>query len=241
MAWDSVDSTWETGAPAAAGFVPEWIQLRVADAELGDASAPGFAGTAAPFNALTEDAAGWQISLDNVISADSLKAGCSWRFPIAPDFVDDGTWGFAVRVTEVTPFPDNKSAWITVGWADRGGVMTDASVLSLSAGITRIGTNNRATGYDSALRLVGGENAFTVMTAILHRWNPEDQVILAVGRSGLPAIVSSVTILRNETLFSGERKLIVSAGCQSTLADGPHTGKFKLEYAVIPVFPAGTF
>jgi len=232
------------GAPGdgAPGFKPLWIQLRVGDAEQGDDTAPAHTGSNDQFSSLTEDAAGWQISLNNnAAGPGSMKSGCAWVFGIDPNFVDDGTWAMGIRITEVTPFPDSKGCWFVVGWAGQAGDLTDAGVISAGAGVLRFGTNNRAVAFDSSIRLIGGEAAHTSSYGIINRWNSDDQVIQASGRDGGGVMVSFTANYRNTGPHTGDRKIIVAAGCDNADDDGPHTGKFKLEYCVGQILPTNTF
>ena len=216
--------------------------MRLADAEAGDATTPAFDPNSHHDSAgFSEDAAGWGFSLNNVTAGDGIGEGASWTFGAPTGFVLDGNWAIAYRITQVNRFvTGSKNLWTSLAVCDRAGDPTNASAICLSGGFAeRVG---------GTFLLQQGRTSDTPISAastnkVHGLWVPNSTdlgTMIARGvRSGdIPTMANA----RNDSNdIVGDLKVLICAGADSALADGPHAGKYKFEYAAVPWVPAGTF
>lgn len=234
MTW-TPGGVWDGQRP---GGAPVWRQLRLADAISGDALTPAFDPNSV-FSSLTEDAAGWQIALNNAVSVDGLGEGCGWIFDMPPGWVDDFVHGLMFRVTEISAFPDSKGAWMAVGVCDMAGDATNVSALCEAVGIKRDATQGRATYHGRTLDVATGVNVDVAHGLWFPNREDLGSMLIHAIDTSIPAGTGTFHGAVNSP-DDGDLRLIVVAGCETALADGPHTGKFRLEVAAIQPLPDGS-
>jgi hypothetical protein len=233
--WDRpVDERLITGAAQ-----PPWRQIKVGDAEVGDPTTPAFdVNSHHDAGGFLEDDAGTGFSLNNVTAGSGPATFAGWILALPPEFIQaGGRWGMNGRITQVTAAPLSKGFTCGMVIADRSGVLTDAAGNALGWAFEQTGSRRAAAADRTSL---GGPSGST-LDKIIGRWTPSATIM---GTSTAVGYVADVPFGQGLKLDSstivGDLKVVIFAGCSTSLADGPHFGKFLLEIAPFQFQPDDT-
>lgn len=238
-----------TGGGGAPGFVPAYVKLRIADAESGDTSTPGFEANApSQFVSASEDSAGVTVTVRNrTASVDQPSEAMGWSIDpaniIAGYDPTDLNRMLLFRITPVTPFADGSTASIHIGLSDNAGVPTAANARSLGIGFQAGASLPRFQLHRRTTEL--GFSNFpddTSIYAMLQTTIDEMGTLIgwAVDGSGNNVVVPVGISLSDNGALSGSRFIYISAGVENTADDTDSTGKYEIEVAWVQWLPAGS-
>jgi hypothetical protein len=212
-----------------------WKTIRLADAELGDASAPGYAGSRAQFVSLTEDVDGWDIE---VIRGSSTGIGFQFCpvWPFALPFPDDFLHSIFFRILIVRDWSiTTAQGYGAIGIADNDG---DPSIAIARGPLYQ----SNATPEGGMLR---GNSALksggTVDFDRVHgSFTPTSTRFGATTGQAINTSGENTGLLKGETngnVITGSRKMLVGFGVESSTEVSAIDGKFKLQYATMRTMP----
>ena len=218
---------------AAASAAPTLVQLRLADAELGDDTAPGYIGTVEQFVSLSEDITGWSVGMDNGLGDPALgpNEGFSWPFPMPSDFVDDGTMGILMQVEVVTGFSTNGvNAFAALAVADNGGDPSSGSTHVLGVKYQREAFNP---GVGWMKRSSQATDLGSGTVKCVGVWVPGSTSFGSITTEGINSIGTTRGALpeKEESAASGTKKILVTFGEGNPAGGGSASGKFIFKVA----------
>ncbi len=251
MSWNDVVKDLIAQAVAAGGgFTPVWKPLRIADAESGDTSTPGYdaqAGPSTQFVSASEDAAGITLTVRNRgVAADHGREGFGWILPLPSD-VDPSDLDFSIlfRITPITPFTTNVLAVIGAGVVDRDGDILNAASFYFAAQLEQVSAGTHRHGI-GRFNLEGGVNGIADTIPVIGVWKPSanrigNMHIMALDASGNNVYSSTVIHFQVNASPNAGYRFFIWGGVENIDDTVDSTGKYNIEYAVVPRAPAGTF
>jgi len=208
---------------AAAGLT--WVNL---SALSGASGAPDYDPNA-QVSSISSDSTGSTVAVKNSVSVDGWLEGVSWDLGtlaaiFGSDWATDGTKSILVRGTVVTNGPDSKKYWQSIAVSDSAPGMASVGV---GYSIRRDAATNAAgrVGNTADAAIAGESNVVYGFLGCPTGGVANGYFVAAMGGTATSSGSAA-------TDFSSGR-IVLSAGCESSANDGPHSGKVLWEAAVI--------
>lgn len=241
---------YKQGDPTGGGGdgVPEWVKFRVANADSGDFTTPGWDDNApSQYLSGSEDATGITLTMRNrTVVTSKPETSFGWFFDPTTLFpgidIDDRDFSYVFRVSIVTAFPQGSLAWMSAGVVDRGGDIQNAAARYIDG---KLQQGSGQMSHRTAVRATQ-ESTLTALETIPGHWIWEryrDQL----GRFNQHNVDANGDIFgnpgtgRNEPgSLTGGLKFFIAGGIENQADTDNRTGKYELEVARIPLWPAGS-
>ena len=169
------------------------------------------------------------VAVKNSVSVDGTSEGCVYVVgdpaTIVPGFVLDGTCWLAVEVTVSANPADNKQYWCVAALTTNTTTYSGAGV-----GFKRTSTSNTLQVLHNTSDNPGASTRFIGTVSI-------SAAGANIGAASGGATVGQQTQGYNGAITANQLRLVVCAGCETSLNDGPHSATVRIRVAAVPLVP----